>query len=94
MAGGSPCASCKLLRRRCTKDCIFAPFFPADDPHKFAIVHKVFGASNVSKMLLVRTTYVASFDDTSCNDAGMHADPNIRDAIIRRSCRCSSAGTR
>ncbi|CAN6342394.1 unnamed protein product [Urochloa humidicola] len=51
MGGGSPCASCKLLRRRCTKDCIFAPFFPADDPHKFAIVHKVFGASNVSKML-------------------------------------------
>jgi hypothetical protein len=39
--------------RRCTKDCIFAPFFPADDPHKFAIVHKVFGASNVSKMLQV-----------------------------------------
>ncbi|XP_062232520.1 LOB domain-containing protein 12-like [Phragmites australis] len=51
MGGGSPCASCKLLRRRCTKDCIFAPFFPADDPHKFAIVHKVFGASNVSKLL-------------------------------------------
>ncbi|XAR60777.1 hypothetical protein NMG60_11034275 [Bertholletia excelsa] len=51
MGGTSPCASCKLLRRRCTKDCIFAPYFPPDDPHKFAIVHKVFGASNVSKML-------------------------------------------
>ncbi|XP_059626431.1 LOB domain-containing protein 12-like [Cornus florida] len=52
MAGGSsPCASCKLLRRRCAKDCIFAPFFRPDDPHKFAIVHKVFGASNISKML-------------------------------------------
>ncbi|XP_074561597.1 LOB domain-containing protein 12-like [Curcuma longa] len=51
MGGNSPCASCKLLRRRCTKDCIFAPYFPSDDPHKFAIVHKVFGASNVSKML-------------------------------------------
>ncbi|KAK4493034.1 hypothetical protein RD792_018154 [Penstemon davidsonii] len=52
MAGGSsPCASCKLLRRRCARDCIFAPYFPPDDPHKFAIVHKVFGASNVSKML-------------------------------------------
>ncbi|CAA6654706.1 unnamed protein product [Spirodela intermedia] len=51
MGGSSPCASCKLLRRRCTKGCIFAPFFPADEPHKFAIVHKVFGASNVSKML-------------------------------------------
>ncbi|XP_077216657.1 LOB domain-containing protein 12-like [Tasmannia lanceolata] len=51
MGGNSPCASCKLLRRRCAKDCIFAPFFPSDDPHKFAMVHKVFGASNVSKML-------------------------------------------
>ncbi|XP_057724573.1 LOB domain-containing protein 12-like [Arachis stenosperma] len=51
MGGNSPCASCKLLRRRCTKDCAFAPYFPADEPHKFAIVHKVFGASNVSKML-------------------------------------------
>ncbi|KAE8694835.1 LOB domain-containing protein 12 [Hibiscus syriacus] len=51
MGGNSPCASCKLLRRRCVKDCVFAPYFPSDDPHKFAIVHKVFGASNVSKML-------------------------------------------
>ncbi|KAJ4828330.1 LOB domain-containing protein 12 [Turnera subulata] len=51
MGGNSPCASCKLLRRRCAKDCIFAPYFAPDDPHKFAIVHKVFGASNVGKML-------------------------------------------
>ncbi|KAK7301631.1 hypothetical protein RJT34_12501 [Clitoria ternatea] len=51
MGGTSPCASCKLLRRRCTKECIFAPYFPSDDPRKFATVHKVFGASNVSKML-------------------------------------------
>ncbi|KAH7672569.1 Lateral organ boundaries LOB domain-containing protein [Dioscorea alata] len=51
MVGNSPCASCKLLRRRCSKDCIFAPFFPSGDPQKFAIVHKIFGASNVSKML-------------------------------------------
>ncbi|XP_055829590.1 LOB domain-containing protein 12-like [Solanum dulcamara] len=47
----SPCASCKLLRRRCAKDCIFAPYFPPHEPHKFAIVHKVFGASNISKIL-------------------------------------------
>ncbi|GAB2234097.1 LOB domain-containing protein [Drosera capensis] len=51
MGGNSPCASCKLLRRRCAADCIFAPYFPPDDPQRFAIVHKVFGASNVSKML-------------------------------------------
>ncbi|KAE8691163.1 LOB domain-containing protein 4 [Hibiscus syriacus] len=47
----SPCAACKLLRRRCAPDCVFAPYFPADEPHKFASVHKVFGASNVNKML-------------------------------------------
>ncbi|KAH6766709.1 LOB domain-containing protein 4 [Perilla frutescens var. hirtella] len=47
----SPCAACKLLRRRCAEDCVFAPYFPADEPHKFASVHKVFGASNVNKML-------------------------------------------
>ncbi|KAK8494250.1 hypothetical protein V6N13_138565 [Hibiscus sabdariffa] len=46
MTRSSPCASCKLLRRRCADDCIFAPYFPSDDPHKFAILHKVFGASN------------------------------------------------
>ncbi|XP_077210686.1 LOB domain-containing protein 4 [Tasmannia lanceolata] len=50
-AGVSPCAACKLLRRRCGQDCTLAPYFPADEPQKFANVHKVFGASNVNKML-------------------------------------------
>lgn len=49
----SPCAACKLLRRRCAKECVFAPYFPSDDPLKFATVHRVFGASNVNKMLKV-----------------------------------------
>ncbi|KAH9616961.1 hypothetical protein KSS87_004609 [Heliosperma pusillum] len=47
----APCAACKLLRRRCAPDCVFAPYFSADEPHKFANVHRVFGASNVNKML-------------------------------------------
>ncbi|CAO2827760.1 unnamed protein product [Amaranthus hypochondriacus] len=47
----APCAACKLLRRRCAPDCVFAPYFPADEPQKFAHVHRVFGASNVNKML-------------------------------------------
>lgn len=50
-ASSSPCAACKLLRRRCAKECVFAPYFPAEEPHKFASVHKVFGASNVNKIL-------------------------------------------
>ncbi|XP_068639729.1 LOB domain-containing protein 24-like [Aristolochia californica] len=47
----APCAGCKLLRRRCSKDCIFVPYFPSAEPEKFAAVHRIFGASNVSKML-------------------------------------------
>jgi hypothetical protein len=55
----SPCAACKLLRRRCAKGCLFAPYFPPDEPQKFANVHKVFGASNVNKMLKVMATSCA-----------------------------------
>ncbi|KAE8686621.1 LOB domain-containing protein 13 [Hibiscus syriacus] len=48
----TPCAACKLLRRRCAEECPFSPYFSPHEPHKFASVHKVFGASNVSKMLM------------------------------------------
>ncbi|KAK9113221.1 hypothetical protein Scep_020740 [Stephania cephalantha] len=51
MASNSPCAACKFLRRKCIPDCPFAPYFPPDNPQKFTNVHKVFGASNVSKLL-------------------------------------------
>ncbi|KAI5665489.1 hypothetical protein M9H77_15342 [Catharanthus roseus] len=47
----SPCAACKFLRRKCLPGCIFAPYFPPEEPTKFANVHKIFGASNVSKLL-------------------------------------------
>ncbi|XP_010931331.1 LOB domain-containing protein 15-like [Elaeis guineensis] len=47
----TPCAACKLLRRRCAQECPFSPYFSPHEPQKFAAVHKVFGASNVSKML-------------------------------------------
>lgn len=50
------CAACKYLRRRCPKDCIFSPYFPPNNPHRFASVHRIFGASNVGKMLQV--TYI------------------------------------
>ncbi|XP_009591020.1 LOB domain-containing protein 16-like [Nicotiana tabacum] len=50
---GSPCGACKFLRRKCAVDCIFAPYFCSEEgPAKFAAIHKVFGASNVSKLLL------------------------------------------
>ncbi|KAK1606427.1 hypothetical protein QYE76_030100 [Lolium multiflorum] len=45
------CAACKYLRRRCAHDCVLAPYFPASHPHRYACVHRVFGASNVARLL-------------------------------------------
>ncbi|KAF3439973.1 hypothetical protein FNV43_RR18251 [Rhamnella rubrinervis] len=51
--GGGPCGACKFLRRKCVKGCIFSPYFDSDQgTAHFAAVHKVFGASNASKLLL------------------------------------------
>ncbi|KAK7270364.1 hypothetical protein RIF29_23445 [Crotalaria pallida] len=47
----SPCAACKILRRRCVEKCVLAPYFPPTDPLKFTIAHRVFGASNIIKFL-------------------------------------------
>ncbi|KAK9913295.1 hypothetical protein M0R45_037117 [Rubus argutus] len=47
----SPCAACKTLRRRCVEKCVFAPYFPPTDPLQFTMAHRVFGASNIIKVL-------------------------------------------
>ncbi|KAL2555386.1 LOB domain-containing protein 1 [Forsythia ovata] len=47
----SPCAACKILRRRCVEKCTLAPYFPPTEPLKFAVAHRVFGASNIIKLL-------------------------------------------
>ncbi|XP_010266765.1 PREDICTED: LOB domain-containing protein 20 [Nelumbo nucifera] len=52
-SAAAPCGACKFLRRKCISGCIFAPYFGTDQgAARFAAVHKVFGASNVSKLLL------------------------------------------
>ncbi|KAJ0699085.1 putative transcription factor AS2-LOB family [Helianthus annuus] len=49
---GSPCGACKFLRRKCVRGCVFAPYFCHEQgPAHFAAIHRVFGASNVSKLL-------------------------------------------
>ncbi|KAG6513733.1 LOB domain-containing protein CRL1-like [Zingiber officinale] len=54
MAGfGSPCGACKFLRRKCVAGCVFAPYFRDEQgAAHFAAIHKVFGASNVGKLLM------------------------------------------
>lgn len=50
---GSPCGACKFLRRKCVKGCVFAPYFCHEQgAAHFAAIHKVFGASNASKLLM------------------------------------------
>ncbi|KAK7276304.1 hypothetical protein RIF29_17443 [Crotalaria pallida] len=49
---GSSCGACKFLRRKCSSDCVFSPYFSYDQAAThFAAVHKVYGASNVSRLL-------------------------------------------
>ncbi|RZS15934.1 hypothetical protein BHM03_00047856 [Ensete ventricosum] len=50
---GSPCGACKFLRRKCVRGCVFAPHFCHEQgAARFAAIHKVFGASNASKLLM------------------------------------------
>ncbi|RZC71239.1 hypothetical protein C5167_034441, partial [Papaver somniferum] len=51
MSNSTRCAACKSLRRRCAEDCVLAPYFPSTNPQRFSSVHKIFGASNITKML-------------------------------------------
>lgn len=53
IVASSPCAACKILRRKCADKCVLAPYFPPVEPLKFITAHKVFGASNISKLLQV-----------------------------------------
>ncbi|KAK1267949.1 LOB domain-containing protein 6 [Acorus gramineus] len=46
------CAACRFLCRRCTADCVFLPYFPADrQDERYLMVHRVFGTSNAAKIL-------------------------------------------
>ncbi|KAI3824132.1 hypothetical protein L1987_05581 [Smallanthus sonchifolius] len=74
----SPCAACKFLRRKCTQECVFAPYFPPDQPKKFANVHKVFGTSNVVKILNELDT---SQREDAVNSLAYEADARLRDPV-------------
>ncbi|KAL9673085.1 hypothetical protein QQ045_029338 [Rhodiola kirilowii] len=74
----TPCAACKLLRRRCVEDCPFSPYFCPHEPHKFASVHKVFGASNVSKMLM---EVPESWRADTANSLIYEANVRLRDPV-------------
>ncbi|XLR14457.1 hypothetical protein S83_042395 [Arachis hypogaea] len=46
------CAACKHQRKKCSENnCILAPYFPANRSREFHAVHKVFGVSNITKLV-------------------------------------------
>lgn len=45
------CAACKYQRRKCSSECPLAPYFPPDQPKMFADAHRLFGVSNILKIL-------------------------------------------
>lgn len=45
------CAACRHQRKKCRADCILWRHFPAARMEDFQAVHKVFGISNISKMI-------------------------------------------
>ncbi|KAK6919909.1 Lateral organ boundaries, LOB, partial [Dillenia turbinata] len=54
----SRCAACKYLRKRCPSECIFSPYFPPNNPQRFACVHRIYGASNIGRMLQQLPVYL------------------------------------
>uniref|UniRef100_A0A1J3GHM1 LOB domain-containing protein 36 n=1 Tax=Noccaea caerulescens TaxID=107243 RepID=A0A1J3GHM1_NOCCA len=77
-SSSSPCAACKFLRRKCTQECVFAPYFPPDQPQKFAFVHKIFGASNVAKLL---NELVSNQREDAVNSLFYEAEARLRDPV-------------
>lgn len=52
--GGSSsqaCASCKHQRKKCDENCELAPYFPASKYREFQNAHKLFGVSNIQKLI-------------------------------------------
>ncbi|XP_060210496.1 LOB domain-containing protein 22-like [Lycium barbarum] len=49
--GSQACAACKYQRRKCAFDCPLAPYFPAEKQKDFLNAHKLFGVSNILKVL-------------------------------------------
>ncbi|GAV89052.1 DUF260 domain-containing protein [Cephalotus follicularis] len=77
-SSSSPCAACKLQRRKCTQECVFTPYFPPDNPQRFANVHKAFGASNVAKIL---NELSANQREDAVNSLAYEAEARLRDPV-------------
>nr|GEY59561.1 LOB domain-containing protein 36-like [Tanacetum cinerariifolium] len=74
----SPCAAGRYLCRKCTQACVFAAYFPLDQPAKFANVHNVLGVSRVAKIL---DTLSTSQREDALNSLAFEADAHLKDPV-------------
>ncbi|XAR49939.1 hypothetical protein NMG60_11004125 [Bertholletia excelsa] len=49
--GNQACAACKYRRRKCASDCLLSPYFPHNRHHQFRNAHRLFGVSNITKII-------------------------------------------
>ncbi|KAK7266175.1 hypothetical protein RIF29_18817 [Crotalaria pallida] len=85
------CAACNCFGKDCPQDCPFAPYFPAHDPQRFAVVHKIFGANNFEDVMKdVPKIKRAEAVEDMVNDAKMRErdgidglrDPSVIDNVL------------
>ncbi|KAI3970448.1 hypothetical protein MKX01_024095 [Papaver californicum] len=74
----APCAACKFLRRKCLPNCMFSPYFPPEEPQKFTNVHKIFGASNITKLLKEISIHQR---EEAVNSLAYEAEARINDPV-------------
>ncbi|XP_030481471.2 protein ASYMMETRIC LEAVES 2-like [Cannabis sativa] len=51
------CAACKYQRRKCSRECPLAPYFPSDQPQRFQHAHRLFGVRNILNILKLVTPF-------------------------------------
>ncbi|KAK9134084.1 hypothetical protein Scep_013612 [Stephania cephalantha] len=78
MSNSTHCAACKYFRRRCPEDCILAPYFPSNNPQRFSCVHKIFGTSNITRMLEILPVHQRA---TAANCMYYEAERRVEDPV-------------
>ncbi|BBN11327.1 protein MpASLBD11 [Marchantia polymorpha subsp. ruderalis] len=78
---GSPpnaaCAACKFQRRKCAVDCLLAPWFPPDQPRRFANAHRLFGVANILRLIRENRSSVEDLMKSVC----FESDTRERDPV-------------
>lgn len=45
------CTACKYVKRKCNECCLLSPYFPVERMADLEAAHRVFGISNMNKMI-------------------------------------------